>query len=628
VTRLRFVVASRGDPLLSESIALIADVASDLGVASDIVLDAYPEPDAESIYVVVPHELFELVPDRGAPAPAQLQRTIALCSAPPGETEFHISAHYAQQTGAAMHLQRGGCEELQRLGIAAEHFQFGYSPRWDRWRGQQDTRGVDVLHIGARDDWRERTIAGWAPALWRHRCRFVLPQTLRERSRQLDGLLPDGRLQALREARVLLYLHHRTRRYLEWPSALAAIANGCVLVSECLLDAGPLRAGEHYLSGPAEQMPQLAAELLADESRLRELREGAHRFVCEQLPLANAVRRLLDIAARLERRPAGDPWPLAPSPPVAVSGDAASEGALAAQLGGIAGSLKRLSHETLDLRRRLERIEHRMTSRESLEEPIGVYESESFLGARPRISVIVSLYEYEYEVRESLASVAASELSDFELLILDDASRDASLAVAREALAAHPHVPSQLLRHLVNRGVARTRNALIERARGEFVFVLDADNLIFPSALQRLLAALERDPEASFAYPIQVAHRELRAVDVFNAWPWDPRQLVQANYIDAMALIRRDVLTAHGGYVEDPRIGNSEDHDLWCRMAEREQYGVLVPEMLAVYRVQEHSKLRAVGGAETGQTLSLIRARVPNLIRRLGEGPAPRGIRA
>jgi hypothetical protein len=627
VTRLRFVMARGGDPLLAESIALIADVASDLGVASDIVLDAYPEPDAESIYVVVPHELFELMPERGGPEPAQLQRTIALCTAPPGETAFHISAHYAHQTGAAMHLQCSGRDELQRLGIAAEHFQFGYSPRWDRWRGQEDPRAIDVLHIGARDDWRERTIAGWAPALWRHRCRFVLPQTLRERSRQLDGLLPDGRLQALREARVLLYLHHRTRQHLEWPSALAAIANGCVLVSEGALDAGPLRAGEHYLSGPPEQLPQLATELLADESRLRELRDGAHRFVCEQLPLANAVRRLLDVATGLERRPAGDPWPLAPSPPVTVGGGAA-EHALAAQLGGIAGSLKRLSHETLDLRRRLERIEHRLSSQESLEEPIGEYESESFLAARPRISVVVSLYEYEHEVRECLASVAASELTDFELLILDDASRDDSLVAARETLAAHPHVPSQLLRHLVNRGVARTRNALIERARGEFVFVLDADNLIFPSALQRLLAALERDPEASFAYPMQVAHRELQAVDVFNAWPWDPRQLVQANYIDAMALIRRDVLSAHGGYVEDPRIGNSEDHDLWCRIAEREQYGVLVPEMLAVYRVQEHSKLRAVGGAESGQTLSLIRARVPGLIRRLGEEPAPRGERA
>ena len=305
-----------------------------------------------------------------------------------------------------------------------------------------------------------------------------------------------------------------------------------------------------------------------------------------------------------------------------------AEQALSAQLGGIASSLKHLSHETLDLRRRLERIEHRVTSQESLEEPIGEHESESFHAARPRISVIVSLYEYEHEVRECLASVAASELTDFELLILDDASRDGSLAAAREALVAFPHVPSQLLRHLVNRGVARTRNALIERARGEFVFVLDADNSIFPSALQRLLAALERDPQASFAYPIQVAHRELRAVDVFNAWPWDPRRLVQANYIDAMALIRRDVLTAHGGYVEDPRIGNSEDHDLWCRMAEREQYGVLVPEMLAVYRVQAHSKLRAVGGVETGQTLSLIRARVPGLMRRLGEEPAPRGVRA
>src|SRR6185437_8217861 len=144
-------------------------------------------------------------------------------------------------------------------------------------------------------------------------------------------------------------------------------------------------------------------------------------------------------------------------------------------------------------------------------------------------------------------------------------------------------------------------------------------NLIFPSALERLVAVLECDPKASFAYPIQVGYRDWRLADVLNAWPWDPRQLVQANYIDAMALIRREVLVEHGGYSEDPRIGNCEDHDLWCRLADRGQYGVLVPEPLAVYRIQAHSQLRTIGGSENAQTLSLIRARASGLMRRLAE---------
>ena len=133
------------------------------------------------------------------------------------------------------------------------------------------------------------------------------------------------------------------------------------------------------------------------------------------------------------------------------------------------------------------------------------------------------------------------------------------------------------------------------------------------------MTTLDRNPTASFAYPIQVACRDWKHVDVINAWPWDARQLVQANYIDAMALVRRETLLEHGGYTEDPRIGNVEDHDLWCQMAERGQYGVLVPELLAIYRIQAHSDLRTMGGSENAQTLSLIRSRVPGLMRRLVE---------
>jgi GT2 family glycosyltransferase len=615
--RLRFLLASRGDPLLAELIELIATVAGDLGVASDVVVDAYPEPDPRDVYVLVPHELFELAPGRGGPEPAQLRRTIALCTEPPDSSSFELAAHYARQAAVALHTHRGGCEQLDRRGIPAERFQLGYSSRWDRWHGEDRPREIDALHIGARDALRESAIGGWAPTLWRHRCRLILPLTLGEPSAQLAELLPDGALGALRSARVLLNLHHRDRTSFEWPLALAAIANGCVLVCEHSVDAQPLEPGVHYLSGAGGDLARLADELLGDGERLRHLQRSAYELARRELPLARSVGRLLELAAGLLECPRGEPVPLSPSPPPPDAGQR-GDPALATQLSAIAGSLGRLSHETLDLRRRLEWIEHRMSSSEPADGAREVHRSETFLAARPRVSVIVSLYEYEHEVRECLASVAASELADFEVLVLDDASRDGSLAAAQEALAAHPSMPALLLAHRVNQGVGRVRNALIAHARGELVFVLDADNLIFPSTLQRLAAALQRDPAASFAYPMLVAHRDRRPVEVFNTWPWDPRRLVQANYIDAMALIRRSALLEHGGYVENPRIG-SEDHDLWCQMAERGQYGVLVPELLAVYRIQAHSKLRTFGGSQNAHTLSLIRARAPGLMRRLAE---------
>lgn len=633
--RLRFVLPSGGDPLAAELVGLLAAVACDLGAAADVTLDAFPEPDRpDDVYVLAAHPLPPLAPAHGTPAPERLRRTIALCTEPPDSPSFEPAAHHACQAALALHIDRRGCQQLREHGIAAHHLQLGYSFRLDRWRGEGDRRPIDVLHIGARDALREPTIGGWAATLWRHRSRFVLPLTLDTPTAELAGLLPEGTLGALSGASTLLYLHHRDRTHFPWPLAMAAIANGCVLVCEHALDADPLRAGVHYVSGAGEELAQLAASLLSDDERRREIRRSAYELVQRELPLAHSVAQLLELAAGLRggapgaspsspsegEQPNGiQPLTPPPSPPLAVPAAAAGTGGdpvVAEQLRAIAASLGRLSGETRDLRRRLERIEHRLSSSTPVDAPHVLYESDTFAGAAPRVSVIVSLYGYEHEVGECLASVAASQFTDLEVLVLDDASPDGSPAAALAALQAHPRMPSQLLAHRVNHGVGRARNALIECARGELVFVLDADNLIFPSTLERLVEALERDRDASFAYPILVAQRDWRPVEVFNTWPWNPRRLVQANYIDAMALIRRGALAEVGGYVEDSRIG-SEDHDLWCQMAERGMRGVLVPELLAVYRLQDHSKLRTYGGSQHTHALSLIRARAPELIRML-----------
>src|SRR5207247_10391039 len=155
----------------------------------------------------------------------------------------------------------------------------------------------------------------------------------------------------------------------------------------------------------------------------------------------------------------------------------------------------------------------------------------------------------------------------------------------------HPWFPALLARHAVNCGLGRARNALVERARGEFVFMLDADNEIYPATLGRLVAALEADPEAMFAYPILAVFEAGEPADLLSAQAWDPEMLGYENYIDAMSLIRRQDLRDIGGYAEDPRLVGWEDYDLWCRVAESGRYGVHLPEILAGYRGTAHSMI-------------------------------------
>lgn len=83
------------------------------------------------------------------------------------------------------------------------------------------------------------------------------------------------------------------------------------------------------------------------------------------------------------------------------------------------------------------------------------------------------------------------------------------------------------------------------------------------------------------------------------------------SYIDAFALFRRERFLELGGYRDDPRL-DLEDYDLWCRLADRGDYGVHVPEILAWYRLTEHSRL-ASALVDESAALSLVREASPRL---------------
>ena len=106
----------------------------------------------------------------------------------------------------------------------------------------------------------------------------------------------------------------------------------------------------------------------------------------------------------------------------------------------------------------------------------------------------------------------------------------------------HPDVPMLLLGRENNCGLPQARNLGIARARAAKVMILDADNAVYPTCLRRLADALDADPDASFAYA---------TLEAFGAepglrshLPWHVPWLCAANYLDAQAMIRRDVLAA------------------------------------------------------------------------------------
>lgn len=219
-----------------------------------------------------------------------------------------------------------------------------------------------------------------------------------------------------------------------------------------------------------------------------------------------------------------------------------------------------------------------------------VYESRNGEAAA-QVCVIVPLYNYAGTVRETLDTVVRQDLAALSIIVVDDASSDEGGEQAKDFLAEHKarFVTARALRHRHNQGLSMARNSGIAWSGEPYLFMLDADNRLRTPALSRLLAALQCSG-AAFAYSQLRCFGDEDGIGIADVW--EPARLAINNYIDAMALIRRDALLAAGGYAVLADDHGLEDYDLWCRFAELGLEGVFVPELICEYRVHASSMIR------------------------------------
>lgn len=212
------------------------------------------------------------------------------------------------------------------------------------------------------------------------------------------------------------------------------------------------------------------------------------------------------------------------------------------------------------------------------------------------VTVCISLYNYRSYIIETLHSVYEQTQQAIDLIVVDDQSTDDSLTAAEHWLSDHSarFNSVQLVQHLENKGLSATRNTAVNVSTTPYVFILDADNLLYPRCVERCLEALNTNQQASVAYPIIEKFGEECALIGNIVWARD--RFKRKNCIDAMAMIRKHDLSAVGGYSELKAIGRLgwEDYQLWCKFIDEGYYGVPVPEILARYRTHERSMLKSV----------------------------------
>lgn len=115
----------------------------------------------------------------------------------------------------------------------------------------------------------------------------------------------------------------------------------------------------------------------------------------------------------------------------------------------------------------------------------------------PLVSVLMTSYNREKFIGEAIESVLASTFSNFELIIVDDASVDHTFSIAQEFAAKDERV--RLFRNEYNLGQFRNRNKAASLAVGIYIMYADSDDMLYPDAIERCVAAMLSFPEAGFA---------------------------------------------------------------------------------------------------------------------------------
>ena len=214
----------------------------------------------------------------------------------------------------------------------------------------------------------------------------------------------------------------------------------------------------------------------------------------------------------------------------------------------------------------------------------------------PAVSVITPAWNAAATLEATIASVAAQTFPDWEMLVADDGSTDATAAIAAAWAARDPRV--RPLPGPGREGPAGARNRAIRAARGRFIAFLDADDRWRPEKLARQLAfmAAEAAPFSFTAYRREdAAGRDLGIVHAPAAV--DHAALLKGNVIGCLTAVYD---SAHFGKVEMPPLPLRQDYALWLALLRPGGVARGLDAVLADYRVGPGSlsagKLRAARG--------------------------------
>lgn len=240
----------------------------------------------------------------------------------------------------------------------------------------------------------------------------------------------------------------------------------------------------------------------------------------------------------------------------------------------------------------------------------------------PRVTVVMALYNGAQFLGEAVASILAQTYRDFELIVVDDASSDDSLLI----LQSFDDQRIRVISHQTNKGAALSRNDALASARGEFVAIMDADDVCVPTRLERQVAFLDANPAVGLVGCGIYDNIDAEGEVLHTSYLPEHNEAIQRELVEqwcflhSSIMFRRRLYETVGGYVS--AFEPAEDHDFALRVVEHCESHNLY-ERLVSYRLNPKG-LSVVGRqsieqARTAAILMAHRRRSGQLEGRKGE---------